>query len=296
MSPTHQHLEHKVLRFSSLLAAAFAVGGLVIGMLLGSIVIAFDGVYSLVSLLLTLLSLATAKVIHAPRDAHFPNGRAVLEPLVIAIKGAVIMGVVIYSMYSAVQTLFSGGVSLNIGVASGFALVNILGCAYAWKKIQLMSKSHQSGLMDAEAKQWKMDTILSVAVGAGFLMAWAITHTTFARYAVYADPVMMLLISGYFIKVPLEMMVGSGRELLQMSPNEALVEEVQQSVDAIDQAHNVTLNSVLKVGPELRIELLVKPQANRVMASDELHRMKAALNRTLAKVPLDVKLTLNMAS
>jgi predicted Co/Zn/Cd cation transporter (cation efflux family) len=243
-----------------------------------------------------LLSLATAKVIHAPRDAHFPNGRAVLEPLVIVIKGAVIMAVVIYSMYSAVQALFSGGVSLNIGVASGFALVNILGCAYAWKKIQLMSKSHQSGLMDAEAKQWKMDTILSVAVGAGFLMAWAITHTTFAQYAVYADPVMMLLISGYFIKVPLEMMVGSGRELLQMAPNEELVEEVQQSVDAIDQAHNVTLNSVLKVGPELRIELLVKPQANRVMASDELHRMKAALNRTLAKVPLDVKLTVNMAS
>jgi predicted Co/Zn/Cd cation transporter (cation efflux family) len=92
------------------------------------------------------------------------------------------------------------------------------------------------------------------------------------------------------------MMIGAGRELLQMSPNEELVEEVQQGVDAIDQAHNVTLSSVLKVGPELRIELSVKPQANRVMASDELHRMKAALNRTLAKVPLDVKLTVNMAS
>jgi predicted Co/Zn/Cd cation transporter (cation efflux family) len=82
------------------------------------------------------------------------------------------------------------------------------------------------------------------------------------------------------------MMIGAGRELLQMSPNEELVEEVQQGVDAIDQAHNVTLNSVLKVGPELRIELLVKPQANKVMASDELHRMKAAENLLWFAIPL----------
>ncbi|MFL7047793.1 cation transporter, partial [Vibrio cyclitrophicus] len=58
--------ENGVLLFSALLASGFATGGLVLGLLVGSLVIVFDGVYSLISLLLTLLSLAASKYINRP--------------------------------------------------------------------------------------------------------------------------------------------------------------------------------------------------------------------------------------
>ncbi|GAK82491.1 cobalt-zinc-cadmium resistance protein [Vibrio ponticus] len=41
--------EKRILSFSALLASGFAIGGLAIGVWMGSLVIVFDGVYSLVS-------------------------------------------------------------------------------------------------------------------------------------------------------------------------------------------------------------------------------------------------------
>lgn len=78
--------ENRVLTLSALFASMFAGGGLIVGLLVGSLVIMFDGVYSLVSLLLTLLSLVAARYIRKPSDAQFPFGRAVFEPAVIAVK------------------------------------------------------------------------------------------------------------------------------------------------------------------------------------------------------------------
>lgn len=90
--------ENRILTISALLASGFAAGGMVLGLLVGSIVIVFDGVYSLVSLLLTLLSLAASYYINKPSKSVFPFGKAVLEPIVIAIKAAVILVVVSFSL------------------------------------------------------------------------------------------------------------------------------------------------------------------------------------------------------
>ena len=112
--------EKRTLTLSALSASLFAAGGLVVGLLVNSMVIIFDGVYSLVSLLLTLLSLATSRYIMKPSDDRFTFGRAVLEPAVIAVKGLVILLVVGYSLYSAVVSLLSGGHEVNASAATLF--------------------------------------------------------------------------------------------------------------------------------------------------------------------------------
>ena len=117
--------ENRILTFSALLASGFAVGGMVLGLLVGSIVIVFDGVYSLVSLLLTLLSLAASYYISKPSKSIFPFGKAVLEPIVIAIKAAVILVVVAFSLFSAVTALMTGGREVDASIATIFGVVNV---------------------------------------------------------------------------------------------------------------------------------------------------------------------------
>ncbi len=124
--------ENRILTISALLASGFAAGGMVLGLLVGSIVIVFDGVYSLVSLLLTLLSLAASSYISKPSKSVFPFGKAVLEPIVIAIKAAVILVVVCFSLYSAISALMTGGREVDTSIATIFGLVNVIGCGYAW--------------------------------------------------------------------------------------------------------------------------------------------------------------------
>ncbi|MEZ9057625.1 cation diffusion facilitator family transporter [Vibrio pelagius] len=290
--------ENRVLMFSALLASGFALGGLALGLIVGSLVIVFDGVYSLVSLLLTLLSLAASKYINRPSDSNFPFGRAIIEPIVIAFKATVILLVVGYSLYSAVGALMTGGREVDASIATIFGALNVLGCGYAWWYIANKSKSFSSGLIEAESKQWQMDTLLSVAVTAGFIAAWLITLSPYTELAVYADPMMMVLMSFYFIKVPFDMLKQAMRELLMMSANKEICEKVDENVIAVDKEaqQDLELKGVTKVGQELRINVDIHPNNQGIIAVNDIEKTRRLLKRRLSKMPYELKLNLSIAS
>ncbi|MCG9677385.1 MULTISPECIES: cation diffusion facilitator family transporter [Vibrio] len=288
--------EKRILTFSALLASGFAVGGLVLGLLVGSLVIVFDGVYSSVSLLLTLLSLAVSKYIQSPSRSHFPFGKAVLEPVVIATKGSVILLIVAYSLYSAIIAVFNGGREVDASIATLFGVVNVLGCGYAWWHIAQKSKRFSSGLIEAEVKQWQMDTLLSVAVTLGFIAAWVVALSPLAEYSVYADPMMMILMSFYFIKVPYEMLKEAVRELLMMPPSDEICDAVDQGVSALvkEVKQQIELTAVTKVGRELRVNLDVHSTEKQVAIAD-IEKTRRILKDKLSKLPLDLRLNLHIA-
>lgn len=290
--------ENRVLTLSALFASMFAGGGLIVGLLVGSLVIMFDGVYSLVSLLLTLLSLVAARYIRKPSDAQFPFGRAVFEPAVIAVKGAVILLIVSYSLYSAIGSMFTGGRPVDASVATAFGAINVVGCGLAWWYMKSLGKRHASGLIDAEVKQWQMDTMLSVAVTAGFVIAWLMTLTPMAKYAVYADPMMMLAMSFYFIKVPFEMLRSAMREIFLMAPSKEICQTVDQSVVAAgkESEQDIELAGVTKVGRELWVDVDIYPDSSEVILVEDIEQTRNTIEKRLSKLPLKLQITVNIAS
>ncbi|MGF1820811.1 cation diffusion facilitator family transporter [Vibrio alginolyticus] len=288
--------ENRILTISALLASGFAAGGMVLGLLVGSIVIVFDGVYSLVSLLLTLLSLAASYYINKPSKSVFPFGKAVLEPIVIAIKAAVILVVVSFSLYSAISALMSGGREVDASIATLFGIVNVIGCGYAWWFMAKRSRRFSSGLIEAEKKQWQMDTLLSVAVTVGFISAWAVSLTPFSEYAAYADPMMMVLMGFYFLKVPFDMLVGALRELLMMAPSKELCQSVGKDVLEIEKVteHQLKLAGVTKVGQELRVNVDVHIDDD-TLELDTLEHTRKQLIKRLSKHRFKLQLHLNVA-
>ncbi|KII76654.1 cation diffusion facilitator family transporter [Vibrio renipiscarius] len=288
--------EKRILTFSALLASGFAVGGLVLGLIMGSLVIVFDGVYSLVSLLLTLLSLAASRYISRPSQGQFQYGKAVIEPIVIAIKGFVILLIVGYSLYSALTSVLTGGREVNASIAALFGIVNVVGCGYGWWYIAQKSKRFSSGLIGAETKQWQMDTLLSVAVTLGFVVAFLLTLTPYAHLSVYADPMMMILMSFYFIKVPFDMLKQAMKELLLMTPSDAIHDAVDAEVINVDRqfSQHIELAGVTKVGQELWVNIDVHSDKKHLELA-EIDKVKRLLTRKLSPLKLDLQLTMNIA-
>ncbi|MBR9789188.1 MAG: cation diffusion facilitator family transporter [Vibrionaceae bacterium] len=288
--------ENHILTISALLASGFAAGGMVLGLLVGSIVIVFDGVYSLVSLLLTLLSLAASYYISKPSKSVFPFGKAVLEPIVIAIKATVILIVVLFSLYSAISALMTGGREVDASIATIFGVVNVFGCGYAWWFMAKRSRRSSSGLIEAEKKQWQMDTLLSVAVTVGFVAAWLVSLSPFAQFAAYADPLMMLLMGFYFLKVPFDMLCGALRELLMMTPSKELCQVVGNDVLEIEKLsdHQLKVAGITKVGQELRVNIDLHVDDD-TLALDTLERTRKQLTTRLSKHRFKLQLQLNVA-
>ncbi|PSU46582.1 cation transporter [Photobacterium frigidiphilum] len=207
-------LERNLLHFSTLFALLFAVMGISLGAWIGSLVIVFDGAYSLVSLFLTLVSVAAASYIHKPRKHPSAINITKVEPMVIAFKGLVITLMCCISFASAIEAILNGGRDVNTGVALIFGVINVLGCIGAYWLMVKKGKRANSGLVDAEAKQWLMDTVISIAVMIGFVLAKILSLTEYQSYAVYADPVMVIIVSIYFIIVPLKMTYEAIQQLV----------------------------------------------------------------------------------
>merc|ERR1712000_225414 len=85
-------------------------------------------------------------------------------------------------------------------------------------------------LVQGEQRQWLMDSALSAAVMIGFGAAWLLERSHWAELAVYADPVMMLVISVYFMTVPVKMVLESVRELLLAAPKEDALEDIHETL------------------------------------------------------------------
>ncbi|EHJ92645.1 cation diffusion facilitator family transporter [Vreelandella boliviensis] len=226
--------ERRALRFSAISASLFAFAGLTLGLASGSITILFDSGYSLLSLVLASLSLFALKQARKPADDHYPFGRLTVEPLAVLLKGVVIAMVCIVSLVSALWSLLDGGRQVTLDLALIFGLVNVTGCLLTWWWLARYARVARSSLLAAELGQWQMDTLLSAAVMLGFGLTWVLTLSPWASYARFADPVMVLVIAGYFLPMPIRMVRGALRELMFGEPLGSVREDVVQEVADFD--------------------------------------------------------------
>ncbi|WEM43455.1 cation transporter [Photobacterium sp. DA100] len=216
-------LERKLLQFSTFSALLFALLGIGFGLWMGSLVIIFDGAYSLVSLALTVLSLVAAAYIRSPSRKGNESCQKV-EPMVIAFKGLVITLMCCISFSSAIMAILNGGRDVDTGLALLFGVINVVGCLATYLVMRKYGQCSGSNLVVAESKQWMMDTVISGAVMVGFIVATLMQHIGLAAYSVYADPVMVIVASVYFVIVPLKMMLGALKELRATDDYNAVTE------------------------------------------------------------------------
>ena len=139
--------------------------------------IIFDGLYSFISVILSMLSLYINNYM-AKRDFEkFPFGKHILEPIVISIKSLIIAIMCLYSLVGAIKTIASGGNNLEISLVLIYSIVSVIGCGAISFYMKIKEKKLSSELIKAESTQWFMDTALSTAVLVAFLIAMLLENT-----------------------------------------------------------------------------------------------------------------------
>ena len=227
--------EQNILTFSACGALFFAVLALIWGILAGSQMIMFDGIYSFISLVLTGLYFYAARSIAMGRDKNFPFGRAQIEPMVIVIQSVVLFVVCIRAFSSAAISLFSGGQETNNLSGMGYAAVGVVGCFISWYYIKLVGgkKSPGSDLIKTQGAQWLMDTMLSLAVLIGFFISYIIQRAGYGGYARYMDPLMVIVAVLFFIREPIVALIGGIRGILIMAPDKAIYSASKEAIEEI---------------------------------------------------------------
>ncbi|BBI72832.2 hypothetical protein HAALTHF_24590n [Vreelandella aquamarina] len=223
--------------------------------------------------MLASLSLFALQQARKPADDHYPFGRLTVEPLAVLLKGVVIALVCVFSLVSALWSLAQGGRLVTLDLALMFGVVNVSGCLLTWWWLNRYARIARSSLLAAELRQWQMDTWLSAAVMLGFALTWGLTLTPWAGYARFADPVMVLIIAGYFLPMPIRMVRGALRELMFGEPVGSVRQEMVQQVADFDIADDDV--RLAQVGSFLMVDIQLDKQqiddAEEIVESVEQH-------------------------
>ena len=235
VTTTQNARDQRLLFLSVWASVGFAILASVWGILTDSSMIVFDGLYSFVSIGLSVLAIWALRFTKRGPDNRFPWGRDVAEPLVVVVKAVTLSALCVYAAVGGVVDIVHGGRAVDPGWAVAYAVIATAGGAAVGLVLRHAARSRQGGsdLVHAEAAEWLGDTLLSLGVLVGFLVALALVAAGRDDLAAYVDPAMVVLASLAFLRVPVRLVILGMREVLSMSPPPAVLGELRDRVDAV---------------------------------------------------------------
>ena len=279
--------ESYLLKISTLGTLFFAVLGIAWGWTVKSEMILFDGMYSLGGVILSLLALIGSIYINKKDYENYPFGKRMIEPLIVIIKSLAIFIMCIYSLTGSIKELITGGNEVQYGYALIYALISTLGCGIAYFFLKKKGKAINSSLVNIESSQWLMDTLLSLGVLVGFLIANILQHTEFIWFNKYIDPLMVIICSLVFIKMPIKSFSDGLKEILEFKADDSITLEIDKLVEGIEREYNFeeAITRVSKTGSDLRIEIdFIYNEESNIKALDEMDRLREKIFNSLSHI------------
>ena len=250
--------EQRLLKASIAVTILVGLGALGAGWFLNASAIMFDGIYSLIDVLITMGSLAVSRLVSNQASRRFQYGFWHLEPLVETVGGAILATACVYAGIDAVEGFLRGGHVIEFGTAIVWAAtLGVVGFGMA-AFMRIQSRRLGSPLLAMDARSWMVSALLSFALLVGFGLALAMDGTRFARWIPLVDPAVLLIVSMVTLPVPLLGTVRAFREILQVAPD-ALDRKVRAVMDAATATHGFLDYSshVQKVGRGQFVEIHV---------------------------------------
>lgn len=279
--------EQGTLKLSIALTVVLGVLGVASGLVTGSAAIIFDGMYSFVDVVPTVVSLLVVKLIERGTSHRFQYGYWHLEPLVAVLRDAILAVACIYAAIDAVKALSSGGHDVEYGLAAAWAgVLCVIGLAMTLF-LARRAKALQSPMLEIDARSWVVSTCLSLALLIGFAIASALAGTRLQGWIPYVDAIALLSMALIMLPMPLIGLWRSMSDVLQVAPDELNV-RVQSVMDSVVSEHKFFEYSsyIAKAGRGrfVEIHILVSPASRIDIATADAIRADIS-NRLNAATP-----------
>lgn len=225
---SHALGEQRILRLSLYAAGAFVLMALGFALLTGSDSILFDGIYSLISFFMALLTLKVANLVSRPDDDKFHFGYAAMEPTLNLFKSLVVIVTCVFAVFGAINSLLAGGNSAEYGIAILYGVLATIGCFLMAWIMKTRGQHFRSDLVGVDAKTWFIDGLLSGSILLGFIGAWWLEHSSLSVYAQRVDPILLIILGLAVLPIPGKIMIDSLKEVINQAPHKSIVDEIER--------------------------------------------------------------------
>jgi cation diffusion facilitator family transporter len=292
-------IEQRTLTISLAAVAAVALMSLAWGLAIESDVVILNGVFSLVSLIGSVLYLTAARLVARPADRRFQYGYAHVEPMVNGVNGLLVLVICIYAFINGVEGLRAGGDEVDAGSVVWFgALTGVVSLAIGGYEMRV-ARRIGSQLVRNDGREWLLDAAFSLVTLVGFAALFVLAEPQRAIWARYADSVLVMLLALLFLPVPIGVLKRSAGELLHVaSEDDAITARVEAEMRAIRSEYDIQSHSthVAQIGRShlVEVNIVVGPRfaLQTVPAQDGLReRIWAAVGRPIHEAWLTINIT-----
>ncbi|AZF03586.1 MULTISPECIES: cation diffusion facilitator family transporter [unclassified Pseudomonas] len=278
--------EQVLLKQSTILMFVVAIVAVATGVASGSQSILFDGFFSLIATLIKVLMLITAKLIARGSNLRFQFGFWHLEPMVLLIEGSFLLLISVYAFLSGIFGIINGGRVIELNLVIPFAAVlSVVSISY-FLYIRHRNRTLKSSLIQFDNVSWLVDAMLSVGLLVSFLAALLLKQQGYAEWAVYVDPMILILLALCMLMPAFKILKPALRDVLGVAPDQ-LDEKVRKVMDETQIEHGFIeyVSYVQKHGRARFIEIhIVLPTEHQLRGVGQLDRIREEISAKLGKV------------
>ena len=292
-------IEQRTLTLSLVCVVVIALGSLAWGLAIESDVVILNGVFSMVSLIGSILYLTAARLVARPADRRFQYGYAHVEPMVNSVNGMLVLVICLYAFINGIEGLRSGGSEVDATSVIWFGAVSGIICAAVGTYELVMARRTGSQLLRNDAREWLIDAAFSLVTLVGFATLFVLEDPLRSTWARYADSALVAVLALLFLPIPLGVVARNVRELLHMgSEDDAIGVRVETAMQAIRGEHDIRSHTthVAKVGRShlVKVNIVVGPRfkLQTVAEQDGLRqRIWGAVDRPIDAAWLTINFT-----
>ncbi len=264
--------EQGVLRLSITASLAMAAAAVAFGLLANSSLIIFDGIYGLIDVVMTWLSLLVVRLIslsthvdtlQSRLNQRFTMGFWHLEPIVLGVSGTLMIGAALYAAVNAVDALMSGGREIALGPAILFAVISIVAETGLALFVRRANRSIGSDFIALDAKNWVVAASMSAAYLVAFVGGYVLGGTQWAWLVPYIDPAILLVVCLFVVVAPMGTVRQALSDILLITPLDLQTHVDEVARDIVARHGFLEFRSyVAKVGRGEQIELFFVVRAD----------------------------------
>lgn len=245
----------QILLISTIGSLIFSVAGIFLGIVSNSDMVLLDGLYAIISLVISSLSLFTSFVVKRPNRESFPFGKYIFQPLTIVFNSSILLLLCILSLISSIYAIMHDGRIINANIGLAYGIFSFIGCGII---CFLLSKNkHKSELIYAEMLQWLLDTCVSFGLILGFVLIFIAKFIQLEWFIPYIDPILVLIAGIILIIMPIRLLLKNIKEIITMSASDDIQYAIYKIIKEMNDHYHIKEEDlrITKMGQIIYIDL-----------------------------------------
>jgi len=278
------NFERRSLIAGKWISLVMAIAGVFAAWLSRSDALMVDGLYSGLGFLAAIVAIRIGESVGRMPDRRRPFGYAANQPIFIAFRSLVLLGIIVFAGFAAIEKLLAyfGGEEIETLVLGPILVYSVsmailaFGLA-AYHKLNLRRDGTNSTMLQTEYVGALMDGGLTVGAGAALLGAPLLIGTSLETFVPVADSIVVLVLLVFFIGEPIRILRSALGEVAgEAAPDDELANVRELVERTFSDAPVVVLEVTMsRLGRQKNVVAYVRPE--HAVTGDDVDQLRDLL-------------------